>query len=370
MFGTKFSSSTSCDKRSRAETNNSAAAAVFVCVAIVIIIIIMGWSCSACTFLNSVGHALQCEMCGTSRCHPLVATTSNSTSGDGNANNTSKKRKVIGRTNTTTTTTTKKKRQTTLFGTVVANEKAKRTNKKSTTNTGWGRRGGGEGISTSAATLSATTFTNTTTNNMPCSSQNLGSKLTTTKTITKTTKTTTTTLMTLFATLPKTVPYAELKKRANEIQTKVFGISQLRLLQPQAIECALRRQSQLIILATGGGKSLCFQLPALVLGGTTLVISPLKALIADQVQALQDKGIAAAFLSSQLTEGNKLDLLERRDDHCDLRPTRIIIIIQRKRTLQQNNNNHHPSRYCIAHQNKSRRNDFVLSCMNCINKND
>lgn len=105
--------------------------------------------------------------------------------------------------------------------------------------------------------------------------------------------------------------YATLSKRAQDVLKTVFGFEQLRGLQAQALECALHRQSQIIVMATGGGKSLCYQLPAVTIGGTTLVISPLKALIADQVQALVEKGIAAAFLSSQLSEAAKTDVMER-----------------------------------------------------------
>lgn len=92
---------------------------------------------------------------------------------------------------------------------------------------------------------------------------------------------------------------------------EIFKIDGLRHLQPAAVECALKRQSQLIIMATGGGKSLCFQLPAVVLGGTTIVVSPLIALMADQSQALLDKGIAAAVISSSNGEGKNLDVMER-----------------------------------------------------------
>ena len=105
--------------------------------------------------------------------------------------------------------------------------------------------------------------------------------------------------------------YAMLAERAQHVLKNVFGFEQLRGLQARAVECALHRQSQLVVMATGGGKSLCYQLPAITLGGTTLVISPLKALIADQVQALVEKGIAAAFLSSQLSEAAKTDVMER-----------------------------------------------------------
>lgn len=103
----------------------------------------------------------------------------------------------------------------------------------------------------------------------------------------------------------------QLKAKANEILIRDFGHSELRGLQTQAVDCFLRRQSQIVVMATSGGKSLCYQLPALTLGGTTIVVSPLKALIADQVESLLKKGIPAAFLSSSLTEAEKTNVMER-----------------------------------------------------------
>ena len=57
----------------------------------------------------------------------------------------------------------------------------------------------------------------------------------------------------------------------------------------------------MIVMPTGGGKSLCFQLPALLKPGLTVVVSPLIALMQDQVEALQDNGIGATFLNSTLS---------------------------------------------------------------------
>jgi ATP-dependent DNA helicase RecQ len=80
-----------------------------------------------------------------------------------------------------------------------------------------------------------------------------------------------------------------------------FGYDTFRPGQKKIIEEALQNQDLLIIMPTGGGKSLCFQLPALLKPGLTIVVSPLIALMQDQVQALQDNGIGAVFLNSSLS---------------------------------------------------------------------
>ncbi|MFM7578112.1 MAG: DEAD/DEAH box helicase, partial [Microcystaceae cyanobacterium] len=80
-----------------------------------------------------------------------------------------------------------------------------------------------------------------------------------------------------------------------------FGYDTFRPGQRQIIEQALQGQDQLIIMPTGGGKSLCFQLPALLLPGVMVIVSPLIALMQDQVTALQDNGIGATFLNSTIT---------------------------------------------------------------------
>src|SRR4051812_33064227 len=79
-----------------------------------------------------------------------------------------------------------------------------------------------------------------------------------------------------------------------------FGFTSFRPLQEQIIRDALARKDVFALLPTGGGKSLCFQLPALVQPGLTVVVSPLIALMKDQVDALQASGIAATFLNSSL----------------------------------------------------------------------
>ncbi|WP_416671232.1 DNA helicase RecQ [Egbenema bharatensis] len=79
-----------------------------------------------------------------------------------------------------------------------------------------------------------------------------------------------------------------------------FGYDAFRPGQPQIIQAAISGQDVLVIMPTGGGKSLCFQLPSLLSTGITIVVSPLIALMQDQVEALQDNGIGATFLNSTL----------------------------------------------------------------------
>ncbi len=80
-----------------------------------------------------------------------------------------------------------------------------------------------------------------------------------------------------------------------------FGYDAFRPGQRQIVEEALQNRDLLVIMPTGGGKSLCFQLPALLKPGLTVVVSPLIALMQDQVDALQDNGIGATFLNSSLS---------------------------------------------------------------------
>lgn len=79
-----------------------------------------------------------------------------------------------------------------------------------------------------------------------------------------------------------------------------FGLASFRPGQQQVIETLLSSQSALAVFPTGGGKSLCYQLPALMLDGLTLVISPLIALMKDQVDQLQALNIPAARLDSSI----------------------------------------------------------------------
>ena len=108
--------------------------------------------------------------------------------------------------------------------------------------------------------------------------------------------------------------------RALEILRSRFGYSQFRFQQQQIIDSLVAGRDALVLMPTGGGKSLCYQIPALIRDGVGIVISPLIALMQDQVDALAQNGIEASFLNStqtqqqqqavrqQLREGN-IDLL-------------------------------------------------------------
>src|SRR5204862_2694966 len=80
-----------------------------------------------------------------------------------------------------------------------------------------------------------------------------------------------------------------------------WGFTSLRPLQERAIRAALAGRDSLVVMPTGGGKSLCFQAPAVVRGGLTVVVSPLIALMKDQVDGLTRIGVPAARIHSTLS---------------------------------------------------------------------
>jgi ATP-dependent DNA helicase RecQ len=86
-----------------------------------------------------------------------------------------------------------------------------------------------------------------------------------------------------------------------DVLRRVFGYERFHPLQERVIAHVLAGRDALVLMPTGGGKSLCFQVPALCLEGLTLVVSPLVALMRDQVAALQSNGVAAAYLNSTQT---------------------------------------------------------------------
>lgn len=94
----------------------------------------------------------------------------------------------------------------------------------------------------------------------------------------------------------------EIMNKVSELLADKFGYSSFREGQEKIIQKILNTENVLGIMPTGGGKSICYQLPALLLDGLTLVISPLISLMKDQVDSLNDMGIPAAFINSTLTQ--------------------------------------------------------------------
>src|ERR1700677_21070 len=90
-----------------------------------------------------------------------------------------------------------------------------------------------------------------------------------------------------------------------QVLKKTFGYPAFRGRQAEVIAHILKGGSCLVLMPTGGGKSLCYQVPALCLDGMALVISPLIALMQDQVDALKLLGVEAAFYNSSMTQAQK-----------------------------------------------------------------
>src|SRR5919108_5751392 len=87
----------------------------------------------------------------------------------------------------------------------------------------------------------------------------------------------------------------------DELLKNVFGYDQFKPLQREVIENVLKKNDTLVIMPTGGGKSLCYQIPALIFKGLTVVVSPLISLMKDQVEQLRELGVPAVFLNSSLS---------------------------------------------------------------------
>jgi len=107
---------------------------------------------------------------------------------------------------------------------------------------------------------------------------------------------------------PTALPETELHgDAATDALSRYFGFSRLRPGQSEAIGALLDGRNVLAVMPTGAGKSLCYQLPALVLGGLTVVVSPLVALMRDQVAALRLNGIAAATINSDIDRASNIE---------------------------------------------------------------
>jgi ATP-dependent DNA helicase RecQ len=92
-----------------------------------------------------------------------------------------------------------------------------------------------------------------------------------------------------------------MEKNPQTLLKNVFGYDEFRPLQQEIIDRTLAGKDSFVLMPTGGGKSMCFQIPALCFDGITIVVSPLISLMKDQVQALQSNGIKAAFFNSSIS---------------------------------------------------------------------
>jgi len=104
---------------------------------------------------------------------------------------------------------------------------------------------------------------------------------------------------------------SHLMDRARELLQRHWGFPDFRPAQRRVVQSILAGRDALGVLPTGGGKSLCFQVPALVLDGLTIVVSPLLALMQDQVGALQARGVPAAALNSLLKAPQQAEVMDR-----------------------------------------------------------
>ena len=97
----------------------------------------------------------------------------------------------------------------------------------------------------------------------------------------------------------------------SEILQRTFGYSSFRGEQENIIQSTLAGKSSLVLMPTGGGKSLCYQIPAMLFEGVTIVISPLIALMQNQVSALKQNGVEAEFLNSSQSLQKQLSIIDR-----------------------------------------------------------
>src|SRR3954454_2855833 len=106
-------------------------------------------------------------------------------------------------------------------------------------------------------------------------------------------------------------PHPPSAQRAVDVLAARFGFDSFRPGQERVVDALLGGRSALAVFPTGAGKSLCYQLPALLLDGMTIVVSPLIALMKDQIDFLQRSGIAAARLDSSLDAAEQREIFDR-----------------------------------------------------------
>lgn len=119
-----------------------------------------------------------------------------------------------------------------------------------------------------------------------------------------------------------------LPKQLRDVITQYWGFATLRPIQSEAMSAVLKKQDSLVVMPTGGGKSLCYQAPAIMLPGLTVVVSPLIALMKDQVDSLARNGIDAvrldSSLSSEQVQGAYAAIREGRTKIVFVSPERLV----------------------------------------------
>ena len=156
--------------------------------------------------------------------------------------------------------------------------------------------------------------------------------------------------------------------KAEGILKKIFGYRSFRPLQKEVIENIISKNDTLVIMPTGGGKSLTYQIPALIFDGITIVISPLISLMKDQVEQLKELGVEALFLNSSLSQ---LDYQET-EDLITLQEIKAELISQKyiEDSQYRGNNNveeshprkyQTPSGYEVLIGRNNRQNDILTS---------
>lgn len=121
-----------------------------------------------------------------------------------------------------------------------------------------------------------------------------------------------------------------MSRQATKVLKEVFGFEKFRPMQKNIVSHVLKEKDALVLMPTGGGKSICYQVPALVFDGLTVVISPLISLMRDQVSSLKSNGIEAEFLNSSLDweaqEQIKKDTREGKIKMLYLSPEKILTV--------------------------------------------
>ncbi len=117
-------------------------------------------------------------------------------------------------------------------------------------------------------------------------------------------------------------------QEAKKALRKVFGYKQFLPMQEEIIEAVFQKKDALVLMPTGGGKSICYQIPAITMEGVTIVVSPLISLMKDQVEALRANGVAASYLNSSQTiaeqKATEEALFHSQIDLCYVSPEKLV----------------------------------------------